>query len=130
MPSKPTILCPNCGGQHYRVAKPQNFNEIVAEFLGTFCFRCAKCGHHFQHSVFGRETVFYAKCPRCFRMDLTTWSESHYRPTWWTKLQIALGAKRLRCEGCRCNFVSFRGRREKYVRREAQPTDPLVSSQS
>jgi transposase-like protein len=31
------------------------------------------------------------------------------------RIQMWFGARRWRCEACRCNFVSFRGRKEKYV---------------
>jgi transposase-like protein len=59
--------------------------------------------------------MFYAQCPRCLRQDLGTWDLRHYRPTLWTRIQIALGANRWRCEACRCNFVSFFGRKAKYA---------------
>ncbi len=32
------------------------------------------------------------------------------------QLQLLVGANRWRCEVCRCNFVSLRPRKEKYVR--------------
>ncbi len=119
MPSRPKISCPNCQSTHVRSAKPKDLNELVGEFLGTYCFRCAQCGLQFQHSVFGTGSLIYAKCPKCFRMDLTTWSESHYRPTFWMRVKRMLGAKRVRCEACRCNFVSFRKRQSTYVRPNA-----------
>jgi hypothetical protein len=52
-------------------------------------------------------------------MDLTTWSESHYRPTLLMRLKMLFGGKRVRCEACRCNFVSFRKRQSTYVRPNA-----------
>jgi hypothetical protein len=42
------------------------------------------------------------------RLDLTRWEETYYHvPARW-KLQIAFGAKKVRCRPCRHNFLSFR----------------------
>lgn len=116
MPSKPKVSCPNCGDHRVRLSRPGNFVEFIGEFLGSYCFRCLRCGNQFQFSVFGLSSWWYAKCPRCFRMDLTTWSESNYRPSVWIKFRTLLGARRVRCEACRCNFVSNRKKKEDYVR--------------
>lgn len=104
---------------HVRTTKANGFFELIGEFLGTYSFRCGQCGLQFQHSVFTIGSWVYAKCPKCFRMDLTTWTESHYRPTFWMRLNMFFGAKRVRCEACRCNFVSFRRRESTYVRPNA-----------
>jgi hypothetical protein len=77
----------------------------------------------FQNRVFSLETTVYAKCPKCFRMDLTTWSESHYRPTLLMRITMLFGGKRVRCEACRCNFVSFRKRQSTYVRPNASESE-------
>lgn len=47
-------------------------------------------------------------------MDLATWSLDDYRATAVQSILLSLGAKRYRCEYCRCNFVSFRRRKEKF----------------
>jgi hypothetical protein len=47
-------------------------------------------------------------------MDLSVWSEESYRTTLSNRLLLTIGAKPYRCEYCRCNFVSFRFRKEKY----------------
>jgi len=60
--------------------------------------------------------MFYARCPRCLRQDLSTWDLHYYRASFGMRVWMLLGAKRWRCEACRCNFVSLRPRREKYVR--------------
>lgn len=117
-----------------RSTSQRGFSALVQELLGTYAFRCQACGHSFQHSVFSLSTVRYAKCPRCFRMDLTTWSESYYRPSFGMRLQMLFGAKRVRCEACRCNFVSFRKRKDTYVRPGSQnasesTTEPLARGQ-
>src|SRR5579875_2592696 len=50
----------------------------------------------------------YAKCPKCLGLQLTTWDLKHYRLTFWRNLCLTFGAHPYRCEGCRCNFLSFR----------------------
>ncbi len=54
-------------------------------------------------------------------MDLSRWSRSDYRVSFFKGLALHLGANPYRCEYCRCNFVSFRRRKEKYdpLRRRA-----------
>jgi len=56
--------------------------------------------------------MFYARCPECYRTELTVWSQRHNRATGGQELALALGAKRVRCAACRCNFVSFRLRKK------------------
>jgi len=60
--------------------------------------------------------MFYAQCPRCLRQDLSTWERRHYHAPASMQILMLFGANRWRCEACRCNFVSFLGRKEKYVR--------------
>jgi hypothetical protein len=58
-------------------------------------------------------------------MDLATWSEEDYFATGRQIVMLRLGAKPYRCEYCRCNFVSFRPRRERFsFRRWAKRKSP------
>ena len=50
------------------------------------------------------------------RQDLSTWERKHYNAPTSIKIKMFFGARRWRCEACRCNFASFLGRKEKYVR--------------
>jgi hypothetical protein len=45
-------------------------------------------------------------------MDLSTWTGESYTPRGITRIKVALGANKFRCEYCRLNFASFRKRRE------------------
>jgi hypothetical protein len=47
-------------------------------------------------------------------MDLNDWSTKSNKPSGWTAFKIIMGARRWRCEYCRINFASFRGRREMF----------------
>jgi hypothetical protein len=70
-----------------------------------------------------------AKCPRCYSLTLSTWSEEHYIAPPLMRLLIGLGAKRYRCEMCRLNFASFRSRRYSSGRRwkENPPGSPAAN---
>jgi hypothetical protein len=70
--------------------------------------------------------MLWARCPRCWRTDLATWSEEDYRAPAFQNLRIAFGAHRFRCEYCRVNFTSFRPRLERY-RRKSKPAKAAQS---
>jgi hypothetical protein len=80
----------------------------------------------------------YARCPLCYRQELTTWSEQYYHPRRWTIILLRLGATPYRCAACRCNFASFRRCKERFswrhktrveaspqARDRAQPAQPI-----
>jgi hypothetical protein len=56
----------------------------------------------------------YARCPKCLRLELSTWSEQYYRPPAVTVMKLRLGATPYRCDFCRCNFASFRACKERF----------------
>lgn len=82
---------------------------------GGFPARCGECSARYIVPGPGFSSLFYAHCPRCLRQDLTTWDLRHYHAAFSMRIRMWFGARRWRCEACRCNFVSFRGRKEKYV---------------
>jgi hypothetical protein len=53
-------------------------------------------------------------------MDLSTWDLKLYRATKWMRLQIWFGGHPWRCDRCRHNFVSFRPRKERFVRQSLE----------
>lgn len=93
--------------------------SLVEHFLrisGLFQLRCRHCDHRFSFSLWDPRNLAYARCPRCYRLDLSQWNENHYHVPTGQKILLALGARRHRCEACRCNFVGFRPAKAKYVR--------------
>lgn len=106
--------CPACGSKQVRTSHPRNRAERIRSLVGLIHLRCRQCGHRFESSLWQFGKWAYARCPRCFRMDLGTWSESHYIVRWDMRLLMALGAKKFRCEVCRHNFVSFRRLKERF----------------
>jgi hypothetical protein len=74
----------------------------------------------------------YARCPKCYRQELNTWSEKFYNPGTSVAIQLRLGAKPYRCAACRCNFASFRRRKGKFTwqHQDRPETPPEVESDS
>lgn len=104
----PALACERCGSQNLRRARLQGLAEIVRTPLGIYPFRCRDCQHRFSVSILLWSQLVYAKCPRCLRTDLGTWSRKHYNPGVFSNFLVTFGAQKYRCAQCRCNFVSFR----------------------
>jgi hypothetical protein len=122
MPSRyrrmPDTNCPKCGSKDVRPAKDRGLVESLVSVFGLQAARCHNCAHRYLARPFGFAKLFWAKCPRCYRMDLSTWDPKYYHVRGLTALKLTLGANRWRCEACRCNFASFRPRQRKYLRPE------------
>jgi len=82
--------------------------------VGFVPVRCRDCEERFTQSLWQFGNWQYARCPRCYRLDLSIWSESHYIVSWDMRLLMTLGAKKFRCEVCRHNFISFRRLKERF----------------
>lgn len=108
--------CPVCKSSRVRVRPIRSLLDHLGVLWGEFPARCEDCSARFHVHGEGFSSIFYARCPRCLRQDLSTWDLKHYRAGSWMRFQMLLGARRWRCEVCRCNFVSLRPRKEKYVR--------------
>jgi hypothetical protein len=116
----PFVQCPECGGRNIRSERTHGFREKCLAIGGFYAFFCQDCCARFLERPIELASVVYAKCPKCLRMDLSAWDAKYYRVGWWTSFRVWLGAHRWRCEPCRVNFVSWRMRREKYVRPDSQ----------
>jgi hypothetical protein len=113
--------CPACGSTHIRVRRARSLLDDLLALRGTFPAHCDNCSARFRVRDVELSSAKYAHCPRCLRQDLSTWDLRHYHATLWMQIRMLLGAHRWRCEVCRCNFVSFRPRKEKYVRPAERP---------
>jgi hypothetical protein len=108
------LTCPNCGTREVRVSQPRGLGELLKGFFGVSALRCRRCNKRWQTSVWSNGSWKYARCPRCYRQELTTWAMQHYNPTRWTRFLLHLGAKPRRCAACRCNFAAFKPRKEHF----------------
>ena len=112
------IACPECGSTDIRSSYSRSFGESVGKVFGFFQFRCRDCDARFSGQIWDISNLFWAKCPRCYHMDLSTWDPEHYRcPTSWLLL-MRLGARCVRCEYCRHNFLSYRPTKHKFIRKQ------------
>ena len=107
----PSLECANCGSKQIRRARYANLGERLRGILGIHPFRCRRCTHRFLVSIWLFGKLRYAKCPRCLRLELSTWSRRYYKVGFAKNFLIVFGAQKYRCPSCRCNFVSFRPRK-------------------
>jgi hypothetical protein len=77
------------------------------EYPRDFSLRCLRGSERFCASIWSLHAARYARCPKCLRMDLSTWTEEFYRPASGTRMLLRTGAT-LSMEISRCNFASFR----------------------
>lgn len=102
------VSCPECQGKNVRMSRWRNRWDQTLDLFGMPPMRCSDCNHRWRHSLWRIREILYARCPRCYRLELTTWDETYYHvPTTW-RILTGLGAKKVRCKACRTNFVSFR----------------------
>jgi hypothetical protein len=106
--------CPNCGSRSLKVTDPRSAIERIRSVLGIYQVRCRQCDHRFETGVLGLSDWRYAHCPRCYRTELSTWSQQYYNPAWSVRALLRLGATPYRCEFCRCNFASFLSCKERF----------------
>lgn len=100
-----------------RPRRSASVKESLLHVLGYESARCGECGHQFLATPGGGVAgAVYASCPKCLRTDLSTWEPAHYHVPLGTRLLLAFGAHRWRCEPCRTNFASFKLRKTPYVR--------------
>src|SRR5579884_2764681 len=102
--------CPGCGSRSIRGSKARGAKERLLSVLGWMPFRCRQCELRFNSFLWDFASWRFARCPKCLRSDLTTWSEDHYVPAPNVMVLLRLGARPYRCESCHCNFASFRSR--------------------
>ena len=107
------LTCPKCEGKRPRLSKIRGFKEQLLSVFGTYPVRCEDCGNRFYDSVLRLTDAIFARCPKCYRMDLSSWEQKYYSTTRWARFMLLVGGRRLRCEACRCNFVSFRLTKER-----------------
>ena len=105
--------------------------STLAELVGIYNLKCKRCNTEFRGALVAPVPhLVVPAVPRCYRTQLTTWDEKHYNPSTWTILKIRLGAKRYRCNICRCNFVPVSGHgarsRKRFGRRQRADRRPAV----
>jgi predicted Zn-ribbon and HTH transcriptional regulator len=108
------ITCPNCGSRNLRYSRFRSFSERGWSWLGIRPLRCRDCRLRFIDRTWQLSDLRFARCPRCWRMDLALWNPKDAHISMFMAIRLGLGAKPYRCEYCRVNFVSFRARHERF----------------
>jgi hypothetical protein len=116
------LACPKCGTRDIRVSHSYGIREQLRGLIGKYPLRCRRCNARWETSVWEDGAWKYARCPRCYRQELTTWSEQYYHAPRWTRMLLRLGATPYRCAACRCNFASFRKCKERFAWRHKEQT--------
>lgn len=126
----PQAVCPGCHSRAVRLSRSRTLWEGLLAWAGVYSFRCRKCRRRFRAPVWHIRDLVYAHCPRCYRQALSTWSEQNYNVPFATAIKLRLGATAYRCEVCRCNFASYRPRRERFMWRRRERTQDAGDSKS
>jgi DNA-directed RNA polymerase subunit RPC12/RpoP len=126
------LACPQCGSRDAHVSHRTGAAEWLRSLIGIFPLRCRRCKTRWSTSTWESAAWKYARCPKCYRQQLSTWTREHYNPPNWILLQLRLGATPYRCVSCRCNFASFKRRKEKFSRQheDRARTPPEIESDS
>jgi hypothetical protein len=114
------LECPKCGMRDVRIAHRRGMGEHIRGLFGCCPLRCRRCNARWETSVWQGGAWRYARCPRCYRQQLTTWSEQYYNAPRWEIVQLRLGATPYRCAACRCNFTSFKKCKERFAWRHQE----------
>jgi len=122
------LACPNCGTREIRVSRAHGLGEYLKSLVGVSRIRCRRCNNRWETSVWAGGSWRYARCPRCYRQELTKWNEHYYNPARWTQWLLRLGAVAHRCEACRCNFASFKSRKKSFSWRHQTRAEPVPRS--
>ncbi len=115
-----SLVCPKCGSRNLRYSRFRSLSERLWSWFGIRPLRCRECRLRFLERTWRLGNLRYARCPLCWRMDLSRWDEKDYYVPLSRRILLRFGAHPYRCAYCRLNFVSFRRRREKYHRTHRQ----------
>ena len=124
------LACPSCGTREVRVSRPQGLVQHLMNFCGVSALRCRRCSNRWETSMWAGGAWKYARCPRCYRQELTKWTPRYYNPRRWTRFLLKIGARARRCPACRCNFASFKPLKEDFSwRHEVREIIPQTPDQ-
>jgi hypothetical protein len=86
------LSCPQCGTRDVRVSHRQSLGEVLRAVVGIYPLRCRRCRARWETSAWADGAWKYARCPRCYRQDLTTWSQQYYHPPAMVTFMLTIGA--------------------------------------
>jgi hypothetical protein len=98
--------------------------EYPLGILGILPWRCVDCQKRFYARHVPFRYALYAHCNRCGNLDLRSARREKLAQALGSRLAMWLGARPVRCDGCRNDFTTWRPQRRarieaKEVEREA-----------
>jgi len=112
------LSCPICGTRDVHTSRRYGLVELIKGLAGIFPLLCRRCGHRWLTHTWDA----YAHCPRCYRQELTTWSELEDVESFRTVALLRLGAVPYRCSACQRNFASFKPCKDRFSWRQRTTT--------
>ena len=106
------LTCPNCGSRDVQASRSRTAWEEITKIAGFCPVRCHDCGHRSTKTLLWPDGIGHARCPKCYRTELTDWAEPYFYPPGHQRILLRFGAKGHRCSRCRVNFVSFFSRKQ------------------
>ena len=118
--NKMQLSCPKCKTNDVRIGNPRGLVELIKGLVGIFPLLCRRCSHRWTTSTRDR----YAQCPRCYRQDLSTWSELYDRGSRWTIVLLRMGAVPYACQSCGHLFAGFKACKDRFMWRQQPAVGP------
>ena len=118
------LACPKCGARDPRISQRKGLGEFIKGMLGVYPLRCRRCNERWTTSMWEGSAWRYARCPKCYRQELSTWSEQYYNPPSKIRWMLGAGATPYRCATCRYNFASFKKCKERFTWRHKDRAKP------
>jgi hypothetical protein len=124
------LACPNCGTRDVRASQLLGPVRYLKHLFGVSALRCRCCDTRWETSVWANGSWKYARCPRCYRQELTKWRMQYRLATRWTRFLLRIGASPRRCPACRCNFATFKPARGNFEWRHQVRAQPVPRTRS
>jgi len=96
--------------------------EYLLSAFGILPWRCFDCKRRFYGGKVPFRYVIYAHCGKCGNLELISIRRDRLNGGWPAWLAVHLGARALRCDDCRNNFVSWRPQRARRPRPKVKVT--------
>lgn len=101
------MICPRCESYNCHRSH-RKMRERLLSLLGLLPWRCEDCRKRFYARLVPPRFLLRARCPQCGNLELEPIRRSRLQGRPLAQLATYLGAKALRCEGCRENFAAWR----------------------
>jgi DNA-directed RNA polymerase subunit RPC12/RpoP len=109
------LICPSCGSRNLRHSRTKSPLERLLKVLQFRMYRCRDCKERFKVRTWRLSELKYARCPKCFALDLNRWTPQPDMVANYVSILLHMGANPYRCEYCGRNFLSFRDRKYRFV---------------